>query len=105
MKVCGRLGLQSGFKESKKASTLLQRDFKGMNNYGINVVVETANGCKEQVIGRKAQPDETYKRQYEISKDEKAKTKIRRLTPIECERLQTIDDNSNGTKCSGMDGQ
>jgi len=115
-----------------------------------------ANGCKEQVVGRKAQLDGTYKREYEVSKDEKSKTletnkhknnvsiskidilnenqqkkfnndvdtekhntltlaiskagssseymssvskiakltsKIRKLTPIECERLQTVPDN------------
>jgi DNA-cytosine methyltransferase len=118
-----------------------------------NAVKIIANGCKEQVIGRKAQPDGTYKRKYEISNDEKSKTletnkhknnvsigvrkvnqlntslesggvqpyqqnrvydsngimtaldldssrksvyvdsQIRRLTPIECERLQTVKDN------------
>jgi len=89
-----------------------------------------ANGCKEQVVGRKAQRDGTYKREYEISKDQKSKTietnkhknnvaiekspclhgfengtngqlnkqlakggMIRRLTPLECERLQTVADN------------
>jgi len=33
-----------------------------------------ANGAKEQVVGRKAQEDGTYKREYEVSNDEKAKT-------------------------------
>jgi site-specific DNA-cytosine methylase len=61
-KKAGRLGLTSGFKESQKASTLLQRDYKGMNNWGINVVFEE-------------------------------ESKIRRLTPLECERLQTVADN------------
>jgi DNA-cytosine methyltransferase len=36
---CGQAGYELGFKENEKASTLLQRDYKGMNNYGINVVV------------------------------------------------------------------
>jgi DNA (cytosine-5)-methyltransferase 3A len=85
-------------------------------NRETNAVKIIANGCKEQVIGRKAQPDGTYKREYEISNDEKSKTletnkhknnvhfrevcqfnsinsQIRRLTPIECERLQTVNDN------------
>ena len=81
-----------------------------------NAVEIVANGCKEQVVGRKAQLDGTYKRKYEISKDEKSKTletnkaknnvaivhkdnlvnrsnTIRRLTPTECERLQTVKDD------------
>jgi site-specific DNA-cytosine methylase len=36
--------------------------------------VVNANGAKEQVVGRKAQEDGTYKREYEVSNDEKAKT-------------------------------
>jgi DNA (cytosine-5)-methyltransferase 3A len=72
-----------------------------------NAIEIIANGAKEQVVGRKAQPDGTYKREYEISNDQKSKTletnkhknnvalnsQIRRLTPIECERLQTVKDN------------
>jgi DNA (cytosine-5)-methyltransferase 3A len=79
-----------------------------------NAIEIVANGAKEQVVGRKAQEDGTYKREYEVSNDEKAKTletnkaknnveikevkqintsRIRRLTPIECERLQTVKDN------------
>ena len=37
--MAGQAGYQKGFKENNKASALLQRDYKGMNNYGINVVV------------------------------------------------------------------
>jgi DNA-cytosine methyltransferase len=71
--VCGQLGYDKPFEENDKAQALLQRDYKGMSNYGINVVVN-ANGAKEQVVGRKAQEDGTYKREYEVSNDEKAKT-------------------------------
>jgi DNA (cytosine-5)-methyltransferase 3A len=39
-----------------------------------NAVEIVANGAKEQVVGRKAQEDGTYKREYEVSNDEKAKT-------------------------------
>lgn len=155
--LCGQLGYEKPFEESDKAQALLQRDYKGMSNYVINVVVNNtldivANGAKEQVVGRKAQEDGTYKREYEVSNDEKAKTletnkqknnvvireikqlsqnnksnggtqpyqqdrvydvdgispaltsqlpkgssmintsRIRRLTPVECERLQTVAD-------------
>jgi len=105
-----------------------------------NAIEIVANGAKEQVVGRKAQEDGTYKREYEVSNDQKSKTletnkqknnvqiietqpfqqdriydingispalqaqlpngstmintsRIRRLTPIECERLQTVADN------------
>jgi DNA (cytosine-5)-methyltransferase 3A len=118
-----------------------------------NAIEIVANFAKEQVVGRKAQEDGTYKREYEVSNDEKTKTletnkaknnvkirevkqlsinnksnggtqpyqqdriydingispalqaqlpngstmintsRIRRLTPIECERLQTVKDN------------
>ena len=37
--IVGQAGYEKGFKENNKASTLLQRDYKGMNNYGINVVL------------------------------------------------------------------
>jgi DNA (cytosine-5)-methyltransferase 3A len=39
-----------------------------------NTIEIVANGAKEQVVGRKAQEDGTYKREYEVSNDEKAKT-------------------------------
>lgn len=57
----GQLGFKKDFIESEKAQALLQRDYKGMSNYGINVVKTYSN--------------------------------IRRLTPLECERLQTVKDN------------
>lgn len=37
--IVGQLGHKKDFEESDKAQCLLQRDYKGMNNYGINVVV------------------------------------------------------------------
>jgi DNA (cytosine-5)-methyltransferase 3A len=43
----------------------------GANTNAVEIV---ANGAKEQVVGRKAQEDGTYKREYEVSNDEKAKT-------------------------------
>jgi len=39
-----------------------------------NAVEIVANGAKEQVVGRKAQEDGTYKREYEVSNDQKSKT-------------------------------
>ena len=45
-----------------------------INNLINKSIVVIANGAKEQVVGRKAQPDGTYKREYEISNDEKSKT-------------------------------
>jgi site-specific DNA-cytosine methylase len=68
----GQAGLNFGFKQNSKAATILQRDYKGMNNYGINVVVESERKHFEK-----------------LSKGDM----VRRLTPIECERLQTVADN------------
>ena len=57
---CGQLGYDKPFEENNKAQALLQRDYKGMNNYGINVA--------------------------------SFNSRIRKLTPLEYERLQTVAD-------------
>jgi DNA-cytosine methyltransferase len=140
--VVGQLGLKKDFKESDKAQTLLQRDYKGMNNYGINVVVhnlqtrsadrpslknnknaggsghlsksdgktyclDTGNTQAVEITGgdfdfdgnfrerpngksgtlrARAREDESCSQLASIN------SRIRRLTPTECERLQTVKD-------------
>jgi DNA-cytosine methyltransferase len=168
--IVGQAGYEKGFKENDKASTLLQRDYKGMNNYGINVVLTpmpvdekyylsdkmiagfekhkerhtekgtgfkwkpkdgsekgnalranaalcpTDNSIKEvkQVNQTNLksnggtqlyQQDRIYdidgispalsagKSDLLIKKQQILTSRIRRLTPIECERLQTVSDN------------
>jgi len=168
--IVGQAGYEKGFKENDKASTLLQRDYKGMNNYGINVVLTpipvdekyylsdkmilgfekhkerhtekgtgfkwkpkdgsekgnalranaalcpTDNSIKEvkQVNQTNLksnggtqpyQQDRVYdidgiapalaanKSDLLIKKQQILTSRIRRLTPIECERLQTVPDN------------
>lgn len=66
-----------------------------------------AISVSEQVVGRKRQPDGSFVRHLEPRKDNKSSaitsnlnrsliaenTFIRKLTPIECERLQSLPDN------------
>lgn len=143
--------IQSSCITSNCGKVVNSNNYLKIKNRETNSVEIVANGCKEQVVGRKAQPDGTYKREYEISNDEKSKTletnkhknnvhfrqviqlnpslesggvqpyqqnrvydadgispaldldsarksvyvnsQIRRLTPVECERLQTVKDN------------
>ena len=96
----GQLGLKKDFKESEKAQCLLQRDYKGMNNYGINVVVHNmmprfsktgkgGTGTLSRNDGKTYCLDTGNTNAIEVIKN----SKIRRLTPIECERLQTVKDN------------
>jgi DNA (cytosine-5)-methyltransferase 1 len=154
----GQLGFKKEFKESEKAQTLLQRDYKGMSNHGINVVIchnlqkrdpnrpsiqknksaggsghltrsdgktyclDTANSnaveiiltskdkrLKQTIINNELVIDEVkaldvYNQSihniYPTLKDpihnDRALfdgKRIRRLTPVECERLQTVKDN------------
>lgn len=119
----GKAGYMIGFVEHAKACTLLQRDYKGMNSFGINVVVspipvdekyylsdkmtekmvitnESQNiighsgtggqkGIIHNIEGQSSSLCATdYKQPKQI-----LTSKIRRLTPIECERLQTVPDN------------
>jgi DNA-cytosine methyltransferase len=65
-----------------------------------NEVEIVANGAKEQVVGRKAQEDGTYKREYEVSNDEKAKTleTNKQKNNVEIREIKQISTNnkSNG---------
>jgi len=69
----------------------------GGNTNAIEIV---ANGAKEQVVGRKAQEDGTYKREYEVSNDEKAKTleTNKAKNNVEIRQVKQISTNnkSNG---------
>ena len=151
MVMAGQLGFKKDFKESEKAQTLLQRDYKGMSNHGINVVIvhntmprssKTGKGgtghltrddgktycldtkqsnaveivltskdkrLKQTIINNELELDkvkalDVYNQSihdiYPTLKDpihnDRALfdgNRIRRLTPIECERLQTVKDN------------
>ena len=141
--IVGQLGHKKDFEESDKTQCLLQRDYKGMNNYGINVVVHNtqkrdpnrpsiknnknaggsghlsrADGktyCLDsqqsnavEIIAMRGRPNEEggYTPKFETNNSGKSNclinstninliktNRIRRLTPIECERLQTVADN------------
>jgi len=65
---CGVTGYKITGKERNKATALLARDYKGMQSRDFNVI---------KVI------DKRTSRGYSL----------RKLTPIECERLQTLEDN------------
>ncbi len=108
--VCGQMGFEKNFEENSKAQTLLQRDYKGMSNFGINVVVHMEKKALNENQLKKFNPNinadkantltlaqsragssEEY--MDAVSKIAKITSKIRRLTPIECERLQTVPDD------------
>jgi DNA (cytosine-5)-methyltransferase 3A len=141
--IVGQLGYKKDFEKSDKAQCLLQRDYKGMSNHGINVVVhntqkrdenrpsiqknknaggsghlsrndgktyclDTQNSNAVEIIGGDFNFDGNF-RERENGKSETLRararedescsqlasinSRIRRLTPIECERLQTVADN------------
>lgn len=138
----GQLGFKKEFLESDKAQALLQRDYKGMSNYGINVVVHNtmprSSTSGKGGTGHLSRNDgKTYcldtmntnavevREVKQLSTNNKSNggtqpyqqdriydvngispalsidsrpsmintSRIRRLTPIECERLQTVKDN------------
>ena len=101
---CGVAGYKITGKESSKAATLLSRDYKGMQNRGFNVVVDSP--LRVGSFNKAGQGDRVYSPKGKsvslsaLGGGKGAKTglyslgnKVRKLTPIECERLQTLPDN------------
>jgi len=78
-------------KEIKKAHTLLSRDYKGFNTYGSNGVVVAGDLRYDEGFrwrGEEKTPTLCINNDIFINTQ-----RIRRLTPVECERLQTVKDN------------
>lgn len=78
-------------KEIKKAHTLLSRDYKGFNTYGSNGVVVAGDFRYDEGFrwrGEEKTPTLCINNDIFINTQ-----RIRRLTPLECERLQTVKDN------------
>ena len=74
-----------------------------LNSRNTNAVEIVANGAKEQVVGRKAQEDGTYKREYEVSNDQKSKTletnKAKNNVEIrEVKQISTNNKSNGGTQ-------
>jgi DNA (cytosine-5)-methyltransferase 1 len=89
-------------KEIKKAHTLLSRDYKGFNTYGSNgVVVNKINLLILDCYNNNFRNDgkvgtiTQHMSRSGMTNGFKAiiDSRIRRLTPVECERLQTVKDN------------
>jgi DNA (cytosine-5)-methyltransferase 3A len=105
----GELGYKQPFIEREKSKTLLQRDYKGMNSYGINVVINKnyvqydTNGTGNNSQGQRAyfedgksgalQRGGEKTGQVQPKVFNKKSFSIRRLTPLECMRLQTVNDD------------
>lgn len=74
IKIAGQISFKNKGVENDKATALLSRDYKGISGHqGFNVCVA--------MQGSNQHPKTT------------TNARIRRLTPVECERLQTVEDN------------
>ena len=72
IKIAGQISFKSKGVENDKATALLSRDYKGISGHqGFNVCVAGGNQHPKTV----------------------SNARIRRLTPLECERLQTMKPN------------
>ena len=100
---CGVVGYKVKGQERDKATTLLSRDYKGMQSRDFNVVIDKP--VRAGSFNKGGQGDRVYSPEGKsvslstLGGGRGAKTGlylhkgcVRKLTPIECERLQTLPD-------------